>query len=92
MELDLLNSSVDLKKIKPREVEEALEDPFALRFLPDTERGDGESRYYALGRSVGGAYLFLCFTTDGKKARLMAVRPMSEEERRFYERRYIGSI
>ena len=92
MELDLINSSADLKKIKPREVEEVFEDPFALRFLPDSDRKDGESRYYALGRSVGGVYLFICFTTDGKKARLIALREMSEEEQRFYERRYVGAI
>ena len=92
MEIDLLNSPVDLKNIKPREIEEALEDPFALKFLPDTEREDGESRFFALGRSVGGACLFICFATDGKKAKLVAIREMSEDERRFYERRYAASI
>jgi len=92
MELDLLDSVVDFGEIKPREVEEVLEDPFALRFLPDVEREDGESRYYALGRAVAGRCLFICFSSDGKIARLISVREMTEEERRFYERKYAEAI
>jgi uncharacterized DUF497 family protein len=88
MELDLLDVHFDLRAIKPRELEEALEDPFGLRLLPDAERDDGESRYYALGRTVADRYLFLCFWTDGKKTRVIAARPMSEGEQRFYERKY----
>ena len=92
MELNLLDSVADLGSVKPREVEEVLEDPFALRFLPDEEREDGESRYYALGRSVSGLSLFTCFSTNGKTVRLITVREMSAEERRFYERKYAESI
>ena len=32
MELDLLDVHFDVKQFKPRELEEALEDPFAVRF------------------------------------------------------------
>ena len=88
MELDLLNSPVDLKKIPPREMEEAFEDPFLVRFMPDEDRADGESRAYALGRSVGGRHLFLCFTADGKKARVVAAREMTPDEQMFYDRKY----
>ncbi|GAA5494897.1 Ribonuclease toxin, BrnT, of type II toxin-antitoxin system [Rubritalea squalenifaciens DSM 18772] len=88
MELDLIDVCIDLKKFKPRELEEVLEDPFTVRFLPDNERTDGESRYYMLGRTVGDRYLFLAFSTDGKKARVVAVREMTEGEKRFYDRRY----
>ena len=88
MELDLIDVHFDLKAITPRELEETLEDPFAIRFLPDNERSDGESRYFALGRSVADRHLFLCFWTDGKKARVVAARDMSEGEQRFYERKY----
>jgi uncharacterized DUF497 family protein len=59
-----------------------------VRFLPDVERSDGESRYYALGRSVGGRHLFVCFWTDGKTTRVIAARDMTENENRFYDRRY----
>lgn len=88
MELDLIDVHFDLRTIKPRELEEAFEDPFSVRFLPDNERGDGASRFYALGRTVADRYLFFAFTTDGKTARIVAAREMSESERRFYDRKY----
>ncbi|WP_193214181.1 BrnT family toxin [Luteolibacter marinus] len=86
MELDLIDVHFDLKSYKPRELEEALEDPFGLRLLPDQE--SGESRFYALGRTVADRYLFVCFRTDGKRTRVIAARDMSEGEQRFYERKY----
>lgn len=88
MELDLIDAPFDLKKIKPSEIEEAFEDPFCVRFLPDADRSDGASRYYALGRTVGDRYLFFAFSTDGKTARVVAAREMTEGERKFYDRKY----
>ncbi len=88
MELDLSDSPLDLKAIKPHELEEVFEDPFALRFIPDKEDLGGESRFYALGRSVADRHLFLSFWTDGKIARVMAAREMTEAETRFYQRNY----
>ncbi|MEP4079789.1 BrnT family toxin [Haloferula sp.] len=88
MELDLIDVHFDLKDIRPRELEETLEDPFAVRFLPDNDRPDSESRYFALGRTVADRHLFLCFRTDGKVARVIAAREMTEGEQRFYERKY----
>lgn len=88
MELNLINTPFDLRHIKPGELEEVLEDPFAVKFLPDNDREDGASRYYALGRTVADRHLFLAFTTDGKIARVISAREMSEPERRFYDRNY----
>lgn len=88
MDLDLIDVHFDLLEIKPRELEEILEDPFGIRFLPDVERADGESRYYALGRTIAGRQMFLCFWTDGKTIRVIAARDMTENESRYYERRY----
>ncbi len=88
MELDLINVAFDLKFIKPGELEEILEDPFGIRFLPDNDRDDGASRYYALGRTINDRHLFIGFTTDGKVARVIAAREMSDAERRFYDRNY----
>jgi uncharacterized DUF497 family protein len=88
MELDIIDVQFDLRNIKPRELEEAFEDPFAVRFLPDNERSDGASRYYALGRTVADRHLFIAFTTDGKIARVISAREMSDPERRFYDRNY----
>ena len=88
MELDLTDSPLDLKAITPRELEEILEDPFAIRFIPDTEREDGQARYYTLGRTVQDRHLFLAFWTNGKIARVIATRDMSDSEIRFYQRNY----
>jgi len=88
MELDIIDVQFDLKNIKPRELEEALEDPFSVKFLPDNERGDGASRYYALGRTVADRHLFLSFWTDGKITRVVAAREMTDAEQKFYDRKY----
>jgi len=88
MELDLTDSSLDLKAITPRELEELLEDPFAVRFIPDADREDGLARYYSLGRTVNDRHIFLAFSTNGKIARVVAAREMTESEVRFYLRNY----
>ncbi|MFC5051600.1 BrnT family toxin [Rubritalea spongiae] len=88
MELDLINTKINLKEFPPQEIEEVLEDPFSIRLLPDNDRSDGESRYYMLGRTVADRHLFLSFSTDGKKARIFAAREMSEGEVRFYARKF----
>ncbi len=88
MELDLLDVQFDLRNIKPRELEEAFEDPFSIRFLPDNDRPDGATRYYALGRTVSDRYLFFAFWTDGKTTRVVAAREMADPEQKFYDRKY----
>lgn len=88
MELDLTDSAIDLKATTPRELEEIFEDPFAIRFLPDTEREDGQARYYTLGRTVQDRLLFLAFWTNGKAVRVIAARDMTDAEARFYQRNY----
>lgn len=88
MELNLIDTPFDLRDIKPGELEEVLEDPFAVRFLPEDDREDRASRYYALGRTVADRLLFLAFTTDGKIARVISAREMTDGERRFYDRNY----
>ncbi|MCB1132708.1 MAG: BrnT family toxin [Verrucomicrobiae bacterium] len=88
MDLDLIDVQFDLKNIKPRELEEAFEDPFLVRFIPDNDRSDGLVRYYALGRTVADRYLFFAFWTDGKSSRVVAAREMAESERKFYDRKY----
>lgn len=88
MELDLIDTLIDLQKYKPREIEEVMEDPFTVRMLPDHDRADGEPRYYMIGRTIADRYLFLSLKADGKKARIIAVRDMTDSETRFYDRRY----
>jgi uncharacterized DUF497 family protein len=88
MDLDIIDAAFDLQEIKPRELEEALEDPFAVRFLPDWENENREARFFSLGRTVSDRHLFLCFRTDGKTIRVICAREMTEGERRFYDRNY----
>ena len=88
MELDLIDVQFDLRKFHPRELEEALEDPFGVRLVPDNERSDGESRFYALGRTVADRHLFLAFWTDVKTTRIVAACVTTDGEQRFYVRKY----
>lgn len=88
MELDLIDVEFDLRKFPPGDLEEAMEDPFLVRFLPDSERSDGSNRFYALGRTVSDRYLFICFWSDGKTTRVVAAREMVDAEQKFYDRRY----
>ncbi len=88
MDLDLIDTHIDLQSTKPREIEEAMEDPFAVRFIPDSLIGGNEPRYFLIGKTVAQRVLFLCFNTDGKKAKIIAARDTSEEEAMFYDRNY----
>lgn len=86
MELDFTDVAFDTKLTKPHEIEEVLEDPFALRLIPDCDREDGETRYYMLGKTISNRGLFLSFWTNGKKARVIAAREMTDDESSYYDR------
>ncbi len=88
MELDTSSVHYDLNRFRQHELEEALEDPFGLRFLPDHELSAEQARYFAIGRTLTGRGLFVCFWTDGKSMRIHAVRDMSTSESHFYDRNY----
>lgn len=88
MELDLLDTHIDLQATRPREIEEALEDPFAVKFMPDTLPEGSEPRFFMIGKTVTQRLLFVCLNTDGKKANIIACRDCSEEESMFYNRNY----
>ncbi|MBP82392.1 MAG: hypothetical protein CMO61_00925 [Verrucomicrobiales bacterium] len=87
MEFDWIDCHFDLKKIPPREVEEAFEDPFSIRLLPESESGDGEARYFSLGKTLSSRYLFSAFWTDGKNYRVIFCRDTTDDESSFYERK-----
>lgn len=91
MELDLINTHVELGEISPGEIEEVFEDPFALRFIPDTI-DTGESRYFTIGQSINTKVIFLCYNTDGKKAKIIAARKATEEEEIYYQKNYRSFI
>ena len=50
----------------------------------DTSHSKSEGRYYALGRTNDGRYLFVVFTIRNNKIRVISARDMNREERRVY--------
>ncbi len=74
-------------KLSPEEISESFEDPFSLRFLPDSPRFGAQNRFFSLGCSSAGAAIFSVYTSTGKVIRVMAARLMTEEENYFYSRK-----
>lgn len=70
-----------------RDVEESLEDPFAVKLLPDSPRFSVQSRCFNLGRSATGTGVFSVYRTNGKQIRVIHARGFEPEERFFYQKR-----
>lgn len=86
MEFDWSSPKFPTEDCPSKEIEEAFEDPFSIRLLPD-ESPAGKTRYALLGKSVSGKGIFCIFRTDGKVFRVISARPMNEPELGFYERK-----
>jgi len=56
-----------------------------LIVAPDEQHSAAEPRYYALGRTHGGKYLFVVFTLRGSLIRVISARAMSRRERKEVE-------
>lgn len=74
-------------KLSQEEIAESFEDPFSLRFLPDSPRFGAQNRFFSLGCSSSGEAIFSVYTSTGKIIRVIAARPMTEEENYFYSRK-----
>ncbi len=70
-----------------QEIEESFEDPLGIRLFPDSARFAKESRTFSMGRTLTGRGIFSVYRSDGKRIRVIAARPMSEEEEYFYDRK-----
>ena len=55
-----------------------------LVLAPDVRHSESESRYYLLGQTVAGRFLFVAFTRRGGLVRVISARDMSRRERRIY--------
>jgi uncharacterized DUF497 family protein len=55
-----------------------------LVVFPDKTHSDIEDRYYVLGRTSMGRFLFMVFTQRGDKIRIISARDMTKKERRCY--------
>lgn len=69
------------------EVAESFEDPFSLRFLPDSGDIADRSRFFCLGKSLAGRSVFAVYKSTGKMVTVLASRPMCSEEEYFYNRK-----
>ena len=56
--------------------------PLLLR--PDTAHSSLEARYFVLGQTNAGRYLFIAFTVRDVKIRVISARDMSKKEREIY--------
>lgn len=73
--------------VEPDAVEESFEDPFSLRFLPDSGEIASLSRFFSLGKTIHGEGVFAVYSSDGKRFKVITARPMTEQEDFFYTRR-----
>ena len=87
MDFDWIDPPFDLAKLPPKDIEEAFEDPFSLKLLPESVAENAQARYFCLGKSLSGVAIFSVFWTDGKRYRVIYARPMTAEESYFYERK-----
>ena len=70
-------------RVTPEEAEEVFfNEPLVVR--GDTRHSKTEKRYYALGRTSRGRYLFIAFTQRGSLLRVISVRDMNRRERNVY--------
>ena len=53
--------------------------------MPDPQHSTIESRFYALGQSDAGRYLFIVFTVRNTLIRVISARDMSPKERKAYK-------
>jgi uncharacterized DUF497 family protein len=51
----------------------------------DSAHSQSEERFYALGQTDAGRYLFVVVTVRGELLRVVPARPMSRRERKVYE-------
>ena len=88
MEFDWKENSFVPQDISLKEIEEAFEDPFSIRLMPELDEVAGrESRYFILGRAISNRAIFSVFWTDGKRYRVVFSRLMTPEEETFYDRK-----
>ena len=56
-----------------------------LLLQPDPTHSQEGPRYYVLGHTITGRWLFIAFTVRENRIRVISARDMSKKERKFYE-------
>jgi len=57
-----------------------------LKTFRDTKHSQLEIRYFALGATNNGRYLYTTFTLRKERVRIISARNQSKKERKFYEK------
>ena len=68
-------------------IEESIEDPFAVRLLPDSPRFSVQARFFNLGLDGSGEGIISVYKTNGKQLRVIFARRFEPEEKLFYQRK-----
>jgi uncharacterized protein len=77
------NKNWERHQVSPEEAEEVFfNEPLVVR--SDVRHSKRENRYYALGHTGIGRYLFLAFTVRSSRLRVISVRDMNRKERDAY--------
>ena len=75
----------DRHQVTPEEAEDVFfNEPLVVR--GDLRHSQREKRYYALGWTSGGRYLFVSFTIRRQLIRVISAREMNRKELEFYAR------
>lgn len=75
----------ELHRVAPQEAEEVFfNEPLVVR--SDVLHSRVEKRFYALGQTSAGRYLFVAFTVRRKLIRVISVRDMNRNEAENYKR------
>jgi uncharacterized protein len=70
-------------QVTPEEAEDVFfNEPLVIR--SDIRHSNQEKRYYALGQTGGGRWLFVAFTIRRSLVRVISVRDMNQKERSAY--------
>ena len=87
MDFDWVDMPFEWEGLAPKDGEESFEDPFSSKFLPESPRYAGESRYFNLGMAASGYGIFSVYRTNGKQIRVVMARGFTEDETFFYQRK-----
>ncbi|MDK3159463.1 hypothetical protein QPK87_23210 [Kamptonema cortianum] len=92
MEFDWRIETALFPGVERQDVEESFEDPFSLRFLPESQSEKVAARYFNLGQSGSGTMIFSVYRSNGKSVQIVSSRPMVAHEEAFYHRRMKQSL
>lgn len=76
----------DRHQVTPEEAEDVFfDEPLVVRH--DAQHSEAEKRFYALGQTSRGRYLFVVFAVRNKYIRVLSARDMNRNEEAAYRRR-----